>query len=147
MPRGPVMFVPMLDPVGGRELAARIAATPPYDAYFFYPHDAMLPFLTGRRQVSRYDLLSPEYSLPAQYQEACVSVMRNASWVVIDRDWTSSRWLTAVFPHMRDSKPPETKKFEQALETGFELVAVAGKFELRRRVGAIDDAVCAGIAG
>ena len=146
-PRGRVTLAPMLDPVGGRELVARIAATPSGDAYFFYPYDAMLPFLTARRHVSRYDVFTPSYTLPSQYQEACVSVMRDASWVVIDRDWTSSRWLTAVFPHMRELQPLETKKFEQAVETGFELVAVAGKFELRRRVPGIDDSICAGIAG
>jgi len=147
MPRGRVMLAPMLDPVGGRELAARIAATPTGDAYFFYPYDAMLPFLTARRHVSRYDVFVPSYTFPSQYQEACVSVMQNASWVVIDRDWTSPKWLTAVYPHMKDPQPPETRKFEQALETGFELVAVAGKFELRRRVPSIDDTVCADIAG
>ena len=48
---------------------------------------------------------------------------------------------------MRELQPLDTKKFEQALETGFELVAVAGKFELRRRVPGIDDGICAGIAG
>ena len=147
MARGQVMFAPMLDPLGGRELAARIAATPSGDAYFFYPYDAMLPFLAARRHVSRYDTFTPGYTLPSQYQEACVSVMRNASWVVIDRSWTNPKWLTAVFPAMRDPHPPETEKFEQALETGFELVAVEGKFELRRRVPAIGDTVCAGIKG
>ena len=81
MPRGDIT-----SPVRGmRELAARIAATPPGDAYFFYPYDAMLPFLTARRHVSRYDIFVPGWTLPSQYQEACVSAMRGASWVVIDR--------------------------------------------------------------
>jgi O-acetyl-ADP-ribose deacetylase (regulator of RNase III) len=61
------------------ELLAAIAATPPGDAYFFYPYDAMLPFLSGREQVSKYDLFQPVYTAPAQYQEACRSAMRLGS--------------------------------------------------------------------
>ena len=143
MPRGRVM----LAPPGARELAARIATTPAGDAYFFYPYDAMLPFLTARRQVSSYDVFVPEYTLPSQYKEACVSAMRNASWVVIDRDWKNPKLLTSIFPSMQNPQPPEKTEFEQALETGFELVAVERKFELRRRVRSIDDSVCAGITG
>ena len=50
---------------------------------------------------------------------------------------------------MRELQPLDTKKFEQALETGFELVAQEEKlkFELRRRVRGIDDTVCADITG
>jgi hypothetical protein len=142
LPRGRVS----LSRHGVRELVERIAATPSEDAYFFYPYDAMLPFLTARRQVSRYDVFTPGYTLPSQYQEACISVMRKASWVVIDRDWTNPKLLTAIWPAMRDAQPPETRKFEQALETGFEFVAREGSFELRRRVRTIET-VCARIAG
>ena len=47
---------------------------------------------------------------------------------------------------MRDAEPPEKKRFEQALDGGFELVAQEGTFELRRRREGISDTVCAGIA-
>ena len=47
---------------------------------------------------------------------------------------------------MRDAAPPETKRFELALQSGFELVARDGAFELRRRVKTVDETVCAGIA-
>jgi len=143
MPRGEALLARR----GARELAERIVATPSGDAYFFYPYDAMLPFLTARRHVSRYDVFTPGYTLPSQYQEACVSVMRNASWVVIDRQWTDPKWLTTIFPAIRDPQPPETSKFEQALESGFELVAREDKFELRRRLPTINDSICAGITG
>ena len=34
---------------------------------------------------------------------------------------------------MRDADPPEKKRFEQAVDGGFELVAQEGRFELRGR--------------
>ena len=106
----------------------------------------MLPFLTAREQVSKYDVFMPGYTLPSQYQDACISVMRHASWVVIDRRWTDPNVLKQAFPAMRDAEPQETKRFEQALDGGFELVAQEGAFELRRRREGISDTVCAGIA-
>jgi hypothetical protein len=145
MPRGRVMLAARLDPLSTGELGARIAATPSGDPYFFYPYDAMLPFLTARRQASKYDVFTPGYTLSSQYKEACISAMRSASWVVIDRTWTDPKFLTANFPAMRDPEPEETKRFERALERGFELVAREGSFELRHRVRAVDDSVCAGI--
>jgi hypothetical protein len=126
-------------------LIARIVATPPADPYFFYPRLALLPFLTGREHVSKYDILIPTYSYPSQYQDACISAMRRASWLVIDRTWTTPN-LTKAFPAIRDAEPPETKKFERALGVGFELVAHDGPFELRRRVESASENVCIGIA-
>jgi hypothetical protein len=130
---------------GIQGLAARIAATPAGDAYFFYPYDAMLPFLTARRHAARYDTFTPTWTLPSQYQEACVSAIRSAAWVVIDRGRTDPEWTKHVFPAIRDPEPRETKRFEQALETGFTFVARDGPFELRRRVPGADEALCAGI--
>jgi hypothetical protein len=104
----------------------------------------MLSFLTTREQVSKYEIFTPGYTLPSQYQDACISVMRHASWVVINRGEIDT-WKR-VFPAMRDTKPQETQRFEQALDGGFELVAQEAKFELRRRRTGISDAVCAGIA-
>ena len=78
---------------GVSELLARIAATPSGDAYFFYPYLPMLPFLTAREQVSKYDFFMPGFTLPSQYQDACISVMRHASWVVIDRRMTDPKEL------------------------------------------------------
>jgi hypothetical protein len=141
MPRGGIT-----SPTRGiHELVSRIAATPSRDAFFFYPYDAMLPFLTARQHVSRYDIFTPGYTLPSQYQEACVSVMRDASWVVIDRERTNPKWIKATFPEAPDAEPRETKQFERALEAGFELVAREGLFELRRRVPGADETLCTGI--
>jgi hypothetical protein len=130
------------------ELFSRIAATPSGDAYFFYPYDAMLPFLTGRTHVSKYDLFQPDYTTPAQYEEACRSVIRDASWVVVDRNWTdyNNSWKNG-FPSMPDAKPQETTRFEQALDSAFELIPNTGTFELRRRREGVSDSVCDGIAG
>jgi len=128
------------------QLLARIAATPSGDGYFFYPFLSMLPFLTGREQVSKYDFFLPGYTLPSQYQDACISVMRHASWAVIDRRWTNPSVLKQMYPAMRDAEPQETKRFERALDRSFELVAQEGPFELRRRREDISDTVCADIA-
>ena len=142
-PRGGVAF---FDQPGAPEMLARIAMTPSGDAYFFYPIISLLSFLTGREQVSKYDGFLPGSTQPSQYQDACISVMRHASWVVIDRRGTDPNLLKQWFPAMRDADPPEKKRFEQALDGGFELVAQEGTFELRRRREGISDTVCAGIA-
>jgi hypothetical protein len=141
-PRGSVAF---FGPAGVPELLARIAAMPSDDAYFFYPTLSMLSFLSGREQVSKYDLFMPGYTLPSQYQDACISVMRRASWVVIDRRSTDPNILKQGYPAIRDGEPPEKKRFEQALDGGFDLVSQEATFELRRRREGINEAICAGI--
>ena len=141
-PRGGVAFVTLPEAPG---LLSRIAATPAGEAYFFYPYLPMLPFLTTREHVSKYDIFLPGYTLPSQYQDACISVMRHASWVVIDRRMTH-KFLKQVYPAMRESEPRETKRFEQVLGGSFELVAQEGAFELRRRRQGIGETACAGIA-
>jgi hypothetical protein len=143
-PRGRIA-VPGLPGVG--RLLQQIAATPPGDAYFFYPYLPMMPFLTARRDVSRYDIFTPDYTLPSQYQKACISVMQHASWVVIDRQWTDPKFLKALFPAIENPRPPETRRFERSLDSGFKLVATDGTFELRRRqAGGVGSALCDRIA-
>jgi hypothetical protein len=142
-PRGGVTF---FGQPGIRELLARIAATPSSDTYFFYPYMPMLPFLTAREQASKYDIFTPGYTLPPEYRDACVSAMRHASWVVIDRQWTDPKFLKALFPAMQDPEPPETRAFEKALNSGFEFVEKDGSFELLRRREGINETVCANIA-
>jgi hypothetical protein len=141
-PRGNVTF----GQDGARELVLRISSTPPGEAYFFYPYMPMLPFLTARRQVSRFDVFLPGYTLPSQYEEACVSAMKRASWVVIDRDLTDPGNLRKIFPAMRNAEHPETKRFERALESGFEFVAREGPFEMRHRAQVADKALCSAIS-
>ena len=143
-PRGVMTFLEQ--PPGLPKLLARIAETPSSDAYFFYPYLSILPFITAREQVSKYDQFLPEYTLPSQYQEACISVMQHASWVVIDRRLTDPKVMKELFPGIRDADPREKKRFEQALDRGFELVAQEGTFELRRRREGMSDAACSGIA-
>jgi hypothetical protein len=141
-PRGRVMLLND----GTRELVTRIGAAPSSDPYFFYPRMAMLPFLTAREHVSKYDLFTPGYTTPSQYLEACISAVRRASWLVIDRNWISADFLRISFPAMRDAELREAKKFELALQSGFEFVARDGPFELRQRVKAVNETVCAGTA-
>lgn len=142
-PRGRVAFIRMPE---APPLLARIAATPPGDAYFFYPYMPMLSFLTAREQVSKYDIFMFGYTLPSQYQDACLSVMRRATWVVIDRDLANPYVLKQTWPAMPNTLPPETSAFEQVLDKGFELVAQEGTTELRRRRDGVSDTLCTGIA-
>ena len=73
-------------------------------------------------------------------------MIRDASWVVVDRYWTNNAWKNA-FPSMLDAKPRETARFEQALDSAFELIPNTGTFELRRRRQGVSNSVCDGIAG
>lgn len=146
-PRGEVrLFGPLIVQGSVAELLASIAETPPNDAYFFYPYDAMLPFLSGRKHVSRYDLFAPWYTTAAQYQEACRSVIRDAPWVVVDRLWTDNKQWKQSFPSIPGEKPKETVVFENALDNAYELVSTAGNFELRRRRASVSNSACDSIA-
>src|SRR5262245_10897512 len=109
-PRGRVAF--LYD--GTQKLMPRIAVAQSSDRYFFYPNLPMLPFLSDREHVSKYDIFYPGYTTPSQYQEACISVLQHASWLVIDRDWTARdlRRLRVSYPTMPDSAPKEAERFE-----------------------------------
>ena len=124
-----------------------IARTPPQDAFFFYPHIPVLSFLSGREHVSKYDIFLPWYTTPAQYQDACLSVVRDASWVVIDRRFADYSFWKHTYPSIPQHKPLETIRFEEVLDRGFDRVTLVGTFDLRRRRDGVNDSICAGIAG
>jgi hypothetical protein len=105
----------------------------------------MLPFLSGRRQVSKYEIFVPGYTTPAQYQEACLSVIRQASWVVVNRVRADDRVVTLLFPEIKNAHPREKRSFEHALDRAFAPDTQEGPFELRRRRNDVSDIVCAGI--
>ena len=147
-PRGDVALVgPFTSRRGLPELLAAIAGTQSGDAYLFYPYDAMLPFLTAREDVSKYDIFAPGYTTPAQYQEACRSAVQRASWAVVDRLWTDDLHMwKAIFPRTPDPEPQETVRFQRALDSAFEAPNNTGTFELRRRREGVNDSVCDDIA-
>ena len=120
-----------------------LTAAPARDKFFFYPYVQMLPYLVRRTQVSRYDAFVPHYTTPAQYQEACRDVMRQASWVVIDWKWTPRLWKGVG---VRLPFPPEFGRFEKVLDEGFEPVERFGQIEIRKRRQQASEAVCAGIS-
>lgn len=145
-PRGNVaLYGPFSAQRGLPQLLASIAATPSSEGYFFYPYDEMLPFLTARDHVSKYDLFTPGYTTAAQYFEACRSMIRRASWAVVDRNWTDYNTWKVGFPALPSTEPQETTRFEQALDSAFDLVTKDGTFELRRRREGASDSVCDGI--
>lgn len=143
VPRGNLAI---LQQPGAAALLARLTTLPSEDAYFFYPYLFMLPFLSGREHVSKYDLFLPGYTTPSQYKETCLSVMRRASWVVIDRTWTDPHFLQVIFPSIRDFRPRETREFERNLDDNFELVMREGSFELRHRRADRPEPTCSNIS-
>ena len=146
-PRGDVRLMgPYVANRGFPELLASIAATPSGDTYFFYPYDAMLAFLTARKHVSKYDLITPYYTTPVQYQEACRDAVRDASWVVIDLPLDDFPSWKKWFPSMPNVEPQEVARFRQAIDSAFELSSKDGTFELRRRRVGASDSVCDRIA-
>jgi hypothetical protein len=142
-PRGEVTI---FAPPGAADMLARVAALAPHDGYFFYPFMPAMPFLTAREHVARYDVFTPGYTLPSQYQEACLAALRDADWVVVDRRWMDPAYLRRVFPAMRNAQPHESRAFEEALDSAYSLVAQYETFELRHRRGGISDRVCADVA-
>jgi hypothetical protein len=142
-PRGRVAII---DQPGARELLTRVAATPPNDGFFFYPYLPLLPFLTARQHVSKYDIFVPGYSLDFEYEDACKSALKYASWLVLDRRWMDPHTLKSAFPNMGDTSPPETVQLQQILASSYLLVAKEGPLELRFRRGELSDAICNGIA-
>jgi hypothetical protein len=139
LPRGNLVI---LQQPGAAALLTRLTTLP---SYFFYPYMFMLPFLSGREHVSKYDHFVPGYTTPSQYQEACLEVMRLASWVIIDRKWTYPDYLKLTYPSIRDLRPRETREFERKLDDNFELVMQEGSFELRHRRADRREPTCSNI--
>jgi hypothetical protein len=137
--RGNVAF---LFAKGLPELVLRIAEIPPHAGFFFYPYMPMLPFLVAREHVSKYDVFVPGYTTQAQYEEACLSAVRHASWAVTDRKFEAYSYWKQAYPSMPDAEPLEAIRFRQALDRAFVVVAREGDFELRSRSGGASDAVC-----
>lgn len=129
---------------GRAEAVGRVVALPAADRVFFYPYDPLLPVLTGRKQVSKYDLFVPSYTTAFQYEDACTSVMQGADWVLLDRRVMTTEHLLLDYPAMPDPSPRERVRFEQALEAGFTLDSQDGSYELRRRGPAAQVRLCEG---
>ena len=133
-------------PPGGAAMLARLAELPAAEKYFFYPFMPAMPFLTAREHVSKYDVFTPGYTLPSQYQGACISVVQRGDWVVVDKRWMDPNYLRLVFPAMWDARPHEMAAFEEALNAAFAFAARDGVFELWHRRDGINDAVCSNVA-
>ena len=127
--RGEAMF-PFPNPAA---LVTRLAAEPASERVFFYPYMPMVPYLTGRRQVSRYDVFTPYYTTDQQYQEACTQMLQQASLVVVDWRWADAAFLHGIFPAMPDGGTPAKDALEAVLRSRFAPVWHAGAFEILRR--------------
>ena len=127
---------------GGRQLFEFLASQKENEGYFFYPYMPMVPYLAQREQGSRYDIFIPGYTTKAQYYEACQDVLEASDWVIFDRDFMSPSSWRIVFPDMKDPSPPDTRAFEQAIEQNFRFVRRIGVFEIRQRVGVVDQGGC-----
>jgi len=124
-------------------IVAQIDRVPTGDAFFFYPYSPMLPYLTARRHVAAFDVMTPGYTTAAQFRETCLRIVSEAQWVVIERSWSDPRKLRFLFPAMRDPDPPERRGFETALRLGFDKVAHTSTFfELRQRAESASVELC-----
>ncbi len=141
----PLGAVVLIGQKGAAGMLERLAAMPPGDDYFFYPYMPLMSFLTGREHVSKYDIFTPDYTLPSQYQDACLTVMQRANWVVIDRQYTPA-YCKKSFPAMQNPNPSEAQGFETALNHGFELAFQAQPYELLHRNSSAGIALRTGIA-
>ena len=145
-PRGTIQRVPGAWTDEFAALMAGIDRTGADDAFFFYPHVPMLPYLAARRHVAPLDLMVPGYTTPAQFRDTCVRVLREAQWVVLDLRGMNTAMLRSLYPSLADPNPPERRAFESALALAFETAHSSVFFELRgRRQPAISTAPCDGI--
>lgn len=145
-PRGAIQRPPGAWTDDFAALMAQIHRTGAGDAFFFYPHVPMLPYLAARRHVAPLDVMAPGYTTPAQFRDTCMRVLREAQWVVLDHRGMNAAVLRSVYPSLADPDPPERRAFESALALAFETVHTSVFFELRgRRQPAISPAPCDGI--
>lgn len=129
---------------GAAELIEQLAAEPSTERYFFYPYMPMLPYLTARRQVSKYEIFLPGYTTAEQYREACAQVMKDASLIVVNTKWTDHEFLRAAFPAMKETKVAEKEEFEKALYSQFVPIWQGGPFQILRRNNTTHERVCPG---
>ncbi len=128
--RGEAMFV--TSPASPM-LITRLAEESASEQIFFYPYMPMVPYLTGRRQVSRYDVFTPFYTTDLQYQETCTQILREASLVVVDWGWADMAFLHIVYPAMPDGGTAAKDALEAALHSRFTSIWRSGSFEILRR--------------
>jgi hypothetical protein len=144
-PRGEAALL-LPDFLGMPEMLPIIAAISSKDGFFFYPQMPLVSFLVSREHVSKYEYLIPWYTTPAQYHEACLSAVREASWMVTDRRFADYNYWRKIYPSMPHTKPSEAIQFEQVRDRAFEVVITKGFFELRRRREDISNGVCNAIS-
>ncbi len=137
--RGPIAF---FDHDGIEETLARLDQLPRADRVLFYPFIPLLPYLSGRQHVTRYDVFTPGYTTAAQYRDACAAMMRDADWAVTFPTGSNPEILAVTFPLLKNVSPPEWIWFERALDRGFAVVARMGLFELRQRRAGTSDGIC-----
>jgi hypothetical protein len=103
------------------------------DAGFFYPYDAMLTYIAQRRHVAPVEYFTPGFTWPEQYRQSCEIVLKQADWVVLDREAMNPQVMGSWWPRIGNVNPPERVGFEAAIESSFDPVFRSKRFELRRR--------------
>lgn len=132
--RGPIKPSPNLEAQELAALVGEIDKVPPSNAFFFYPYNPLLPYLTGRRHAAAVDVMIPGFTNAEHFRRTCAQVAADVRWVVIDRRLSDPTVLRKIYPAMRDPNPPEKREFEAVLRGAFdEVVYTSGRYELRRR--------------
>ena len=120
---------------GAAAVVTRLAAEPEGERVFFYPYVPMLPYLTGRQQVSKYDVFTPFYTTDQQYAEACADVLREAPLALVDWRYADLDRLRTIYPAMPVGPTAAKDALEAMLRSKFTSIWRHGSFELLRRTG------------
>jgi hypothetical protein len=122
------------------DLLQAMEPIPRDDGFFFYPYDAMLPYLTERRHAARLDIFLPEYTTAGQYLESCAAVLARARWVVIEKAWFDPKFLKGVFPGITDPSPAAKQVLESAIDRAFSVAMSNSHYALLRQKDEVEGA-------
>jgi hypothetical protein len=110
--------------------------------YFFYPYMPMLPYLTAKKQVSKYGIFVPYYTTLEQYREACEDVMEEASAIVVNTMWNDHDFIRTIFPAMKNVKDVGKEEFDEVLRNRFAPAWQSGQFQILRRIAKVSEGAC-----
>ena len=113
-------------------MVRQVIALPADEPVFFYPYMPVVPFVTRREQVSRFDVFLPHYMSETQYESAARDVTKHAKWVVYDRLMTNPRYIRQIYPKMPETLPPEFRAMEMLLSNKYVTVWSNQRYEIRR---------------
>jgi hypothetical protein len=102
----------------------------------------LLPYLTAKKQISKYDVFIPYYTTEEQYRETCNNVIEEASLIVVNTNWVDQDFLRKIFPAMQNEKDVYKEKFDGVLRRWFTLAWQSEPFQILRRTTESPEGAC-----